>query len=472
MRDKASALILFDSLATACDAVTLLSTAPVAAVELADRAALRSVEGKPGLPESLGAVGPDGAALLVETRAADAAALAAQIREIEATLAGVATFEPVRFSTDPAECARYWNVRKGMFPSVGAMRKTGTTVIIEDVAFPVDAARGGDARPAAAPRRTTAIPTRSSSATRSPATCTSSSRRTSIRPPRSSATAASWTRSAGMVVEKYDGSLKAEHGTGRNVAPFVELEWGADAYALMRADQGAVRSAEPSQSRCADQRRPARAHRQPEAAARGRSARGQVHRVRLLRAQVPVARPDALAATADRRLARDRAARARGRGLAPARALRLRGDRHLRGLRAVRDRVPGRHRDGAAHQGVARAARVAAGPSRRGHGGRPFRRRDRRRARGTRPRQAALSALRGPVDGLRRATGAPLPKWSPALPRPASWTARCGRGRVGRPRRLLPELRRAHDGRPARRRRRGAARRRPRACSARRGSTS
>jgi D-lactate dehydrogenase len=37
-----------------------------------------------------------------------------------------------------------------------------------------------------------------------------------------------------MVVEKYDGSLKAEHGTGRNVAPFVELEWGAEAYALMR----------------------------------------------------------------------------------------------------------------------------------------------------------------------------------------------------------------------------------------------
>jgi len=37
-----------------------------------------------------------------------------------------------------------------------------------------------------------------------------------------------------MVVEKYDGSLKAEHSTGRNIAPFVELEWGAEAYALMR----------------------------------------------------------------------------------------------------------------------------------------------------------------------------------------------------------------------------------------------
>ncbi len=44
-----------------------------------------------------------------------------------------------------------------------------------------------------------------------------------------------------MVVEKYDGSLKAEHGTGRNMAPFVELEWGAEAYALMRAIKRAVR---------------------------------------------------------------------------------------------------------------------------------------------------------------------------------------------------------------------------------------
>ena len=37
-----------------------------------------------------------------------------------------------------------------------------------------------------------------------------------------------------MIVDRYDGSLKAEHGTGRNMAPFVELEWGAQAYGLMR----------------------------------------------------------------------------------------------------------------------------------------------------------------------------------------------------------------------------------------------
>ncbi|HMD81316.1 MAG TPA: FAD-linked oxidase C-terminal domain-containing protein, partial [Anaerolineales bacterium] len=37
-----------------------------------------------------------------------------------------------------------------------------------------------------------------------------------------------------IVSGKYDGALKAEHGTGRNMAAFVETEWGTDAYVIMR----------------------------------------------------------------------------------------------------------------------------------------------------------------------------------------------------------------------------------------------
>ena len=36
-----------------------------------------------------------------------------------------------------------------------------------------------------------------------------------------------------LIVGKYDGSLKAEHGTGTNMAPFVEREWGARATEMM-----------------------------------------------------------------------------------------------------------------------------------------------------------------------------------------------------------------------------------------------
>ncbi|MFO1324626.1 MAG: FAD-binding and (Fe-S)-binding domain-containing protein [Burkholderiales bacterium] len=230
---KASALILFDSLETAARAVSVLANGPVAAVELADRAALRSVEGKPGLPESLAGVGPDGAALLVETRAADEARLGEQIAAVEAMLAGIPTHDPVRFSTDPAECARFWNVRKGMFPSVGAMRATGTTVIIEDVAFPV-------ARLAEATLDLQRLLREHGYAE---AIIFGHALEGNLHfvftqdfnsPAAVDRYAAFMDALCRMVVERYDGSLKAEHGTGRNVAPFVELEWGAEAYALMR----------------------------------------------------------------------------------------------------------------------------------------------------------------------------------------------------------------------------------------------
>src|SRR5450631_3434537 len=212
----------------------VLKNAPVAAVELADRAALRAVEGKPGLPQSIRALGSDGAALLVETRAADAAMLAAQIRAVEAALSGLRTFEPVRFSIDPAECAQFWNVRKGMFPSVGAMRKVGTTVIIEDVAFPIE--RLAEAtldlqKLLAAHGYPDAIIFGHALEGNLHFVFTQD-----FNVP------AEIQRYRGfmdalchMVVEKFDGSLKAEHGTGRNIAPFVELEWGAEAYGIMRA---------------------------------------------------------------------------------------------------------------------------------------------------------------------------------------------------------------------------------------------
>ena len=229
---KASALILFDQLETACSAVSRLKHTPVAAVELLDRASLRSVQDKPGMPDSLRALAPDGAALLVETRAATAVALSIKIEAIAQQLSSIPLATPLRFTTDAAESAALWNVRKGMFPAIGAMRPTGTTVIIEDVAFPVErlaeatldlqrllqqhgypeaiiyghALEGNlhfvftqDFGNAAEVERYGRF---------MDAVCE-------------------------MVVHTYDGSLKAEHGTGRNMAPFVAMEWGAQAFAVM-----------------------------------------------------------------------------------------------------------------------------------------------------------------------------------------------------------------------------------------------
>jgi D-lactate dehydrogenase len=231
--DKASALILFHDLETACRAVTALKGAPVEAVELMDRPALASVEHKPAMPEAIRSLGPGAAALLVETRAGDAATLARQVAAIGQVLAGIATAQPFAFSTDAAECARLWNVRKGMFPSVGAVRETGTTVVIEDVAFPVE-------RLAPATLDLQALLHRHGyhQAIIFGHALEGNLHFVFTQDFNHAAEVERYRRFmedvARLVVEKYDGALKAEHGTGRNMAPFLELEWGAEGLALMR----------------------------------------------------------------------------------------------------------------------------------------------------------------------------------------------------------------------------------------------
>ena len=140
----------------------------------------------------------------------------------------------MRFSTDPAECARLWNVRKGMFPSVGAMREVGTTVIIEDVAFPVprlaEATLDLQRLLAEHGYRDAIIFGHALEGNLHFVFTQDFNVPAEIERYRGFMDAL-----CRMVVERYDGSLKAEHGTGRNIAPFVELEWGADAYGIMRA---------------------------------------------------------------------------------------------------------------------------------------------------------------------------------------------------------------------------------------------
>jgi D-lactate dehydrogenase len=230
--DKATALILFHDLETACRAVTALASSPVSAVELMDRASLRSVEDKPGLPPSLKDLGPDAAALLVETRAPSANELMIQVAAIETALLPIPTAEPFRFSDNADECAKLWAVRKGTFPSVGAMRRAGTTVVIEDVAFPV-------ARLAEATLDLQSLLRRHGYDegiifghalegnlhfvfTQDFGTAAEVERYRRFMD-----------EVCDLVVRKYDGALKAEHGTGRNMAPFVALEWGEEGRALM-----------------------------------------------------------------------------------------------------------------------------------------------------------------------------------------------------------------------------------------------
>jgi len=226
---KATALALFPDIESACDAVTALKSTPVSAVELIDRAGLRSVENQPAIPTGLG---DEVCALLIEVRGAETAQLATHLRPVREVLAGFPTISPVAFTEVPEVYAQLWNIRKGMFPAVGAVRETGTTVIIEDVAFPIErlSAAVRDLQKLFAKHRYDEAILFGHALEGNLHFVFTQDFSTDVEVRRY---AGLMDDVADLVVKKYDGSLKAEHGTGRNMAPYVELEWGSDAYALM-----------------------------------------------------------------------------------------------------------------------------------------------------------------------------------------------------------------------------------------------
>ena len=118
-KDRAKAI---RAIRTACEAVAILKQQPVAAVELMDRASLRSVEGMPGIPDDFADLSETAAALLIETRAADANGLARNIATVRDTIAGVETVYAPAFTDKVQEYTKLWNVRKGLFPAVGSAR--------------------------------------------------------------------------------------------------------------------------------------------------------------------------------------------------------------------------------------------------------------------------------------------------------------------------------------------------------------
>lgn len=229
---KASAFIVFPDVETCCLAVTVLKQQPVSAVELLDRRSMRSVQEKPGMPAFVRQLSAGACALLIESRAGSAALLQEQIAHIMASIAAFRVEKQVDFTTDPAANAQLWAIRKDTFPAVGAVRQTGTTVIIEDVTFPIEQLALGVRRLIELFERhryDEAILFGHALEGNLHFVFTQGFN----NPEEIARYQAFMEDVTQLVAVEFSGSLKAEHGTGRNMAPFVELEWGADAYQLM-----------------------------------------------------------------------------------------------------------------------------------------------------------------------------------------------------------------------------------------------
>ncbi len=229
---KVTGFLVFPTIHAACAAIVPLREAGAAALELLDRASLRSVENQPGTPPSFKGL-PDGAAaLLVEFQGAQEAARAELEAAALAACAGLTLLEPARFTHDAAEQAAFWKIRSGTFPSVGAVRKRGTTVLIEDVAFPIeklaDAAVDLIALFEKHGYREAILFGHAKDGNLHFVITQSFNDQAEV-----DRYARFIDDVVDLVVHKYDGALKAEHGTGRNMAPFVEAEWGPEARAVM-----------------------------------------------------------------------------------------------------------------------------------------------------------------------------------------------------------------------------------------------
>ncbi|GAE84776.1 FAD-binding and (Fe-S)-binding domain-containing protein [Bacteroides reticulotermitis] len=229
---KASAMLYFEDIKEACRAVVALKgiTSPtgeriVKGAELLDWKSLASVNDPTG--EGLTAV-------LTETKACTSEELNERIAAIKEALAPFRTFTPIYFTDNPEEYSKYWAIRSGIFPSVGGTRPLGTTSLIEDVAFHIEDL----------PEATAELQQLLAKHGYEDACIYGHALEGNYHfiINQSFHTEKEVNRYEDLmndvitlVVDKYDGSLKAEHGTGRNMAPFVRYEWGNDAYDLMKS---------------------------------------------------------------------------------------------------------------------------------------------------------------------------------------------------------------------------------------------
>lgn len=228
---KASGMLYFKDIKEACRAVVMMrglldenGETIVKSAELLDKKSLSAAKDPTG--EGLTAV-------LTQTMAVSKEKLDENIKVITKALDKFDTFIPVLFTDAPAIYSKYWAIRAGIFPAVGGTRRPGTTCLIEDVAFHID-----HLPEATAELQELLVKHKYDDA------CIyghalegnyhfiiNQAFDSQEEVDRYENLMSDVTK---LVVDKYDGSLKAEHGTGRNMAPFVKYEWGEQAYLLMK----------------------------------------------------------------------------------------------------------------------------------------------------------------------------------------------------------------------------------------------
>jgi D-lactate dehydrogenase len=229
----ATGLLIFSDLAGATSSLPALVAAGFATIELLDATSLKVAQQDPEATAELRDLQvAEHAALLVEYQEDSAEGLALRIAQAPEVFSPLSLAAPGVLSTDPATRAQLWHIRKGLFTAVAGSRPSGTTALLEDIAVPVE---------------------------RLYATCTELTRLFDVHgyegsvifghakdgnihflinerfdQPELLARYEAFTEDMVALVLAQGGTLKAEHGTGRIMAPFVRRQFGDELYDVMR----------------------------------------------------------------------------------------------------------------------------------------------------------------------------------------------------------------------------------------------
>ncbi len=234
-RHKVANLVFFKNFEVACRAViSLKSTDATAAIEIADRQSFRCIEQATHFPEQARGLDEACAFLLIDVHGSSAADAAPRCELVVRTLEQFPIIYQSGFTRDVQTYKAYWDMRKEIYPSLGKKRPPGTFFMQEDLVFPLERLAEGalafrEAFNKHGYKDNSVIFGHARDGNLHACLALDLSSKEGL-----ARYEALLDEIVTMVVDRFDGALKGEHGTGRNMAPFVVREWGAKAFSLMR----------------------------------------------------------------------------------------------------------------------------------------------------------------------------------------------------------------------------------------------
>ncbi|BAI64767.1 FAD/FMN-containing dehydrogenase [Rothia mucilaginosa DY-18] len=233
LKNTSTGLLVFDNLIDAARSVPELVANKLATVELMDATSIRVAQRTGQAAEALAAIDvKDHAALLVEFQGNSEQELNDLAAAAAPMFKSLPVASPVSMTSKLSERNALWAARRGLYTTVAGNRPSGTNALLEDVVVPVEVLGN---------------------------TCSDLTKlfdahgykdsvifghakdgnihfmlNEQFRDPKQLDRYREFTEEMVQLILGNEGSLKAEHGTGRIMAPFVSRQFGEELFDVMR----------------------------------------------------------------------------------------------------------------------------------------------------------------------------------------------------------------------------------------------